>query len=279
MWFTSRPMTRGRFTDIPSWLGRDGTRIPESGLAGRTSISEWASESAGSEVLDGAGAIGDSIGVADTQCTTMAGTTPGAERFITGAISPAAEAHAAELMVRAADAAELTAVPAQQPQPDLSTETGRLLEAMLNPAARAAHARAPSAATTMADKPRAIRHAEAPAWAAEQRVAAAERVVAAVAERAAAAGVVDRSFADRSLVMFFVMFRVVRKFGNGEKPYAANEGERRQISLGQSSEVSRGRYLFNGVFSYPFDGAATGPENVFIGGKGKPRVGHRSEEH
>jgi hypothetical protein len=45
---------------------------------------------------------------------------------------------------------------------------------------------------------------------AEQRVAAAaERVVAAVAERAAAAGVVDRSFADRSLVMFFVMFRVV----------------------------------------------------------------------
>ena len=45
---------------------------------------------------------------------------------------------------------------------------------------------------------------------AEQGVAAAaERVVAAVAERAAAAGVVDRSFADRSLVMFFVMFRVV----------------------------------------------------------------------
>src|ERR1019366_4080088 len=169
---------------------------------------------------------------------------------ITGAISPAAEARAAELMVRAAEltaaAAELTAVPAQQPQPDLSTETGRLLEAMLNPAGKAAHARAPSAAMTMADKPRAIRHAEAPAWVAEQRV------VAAVAERAAAAGVVDRSFADRSLVMFFVMFRVVRKFGNGEKPYAANEGERRQISLGQSSEVSRGRYLFNGVFSYPF---------------------------
>jgi hypothetical protein len=214
MWFTSRPMTRGRFTDIPSWRGRDGTRIPESGLAGRTSILEWASESVGSEVLDGAGAIGDSIGVADTQCTTMAGTTPGAERFITGAISPAAEARAAELMVRAAeltaDAAELTAVPAQQPQPDLSTETGRLLEAMLNPAGKAAHARAPSAAMTMADKPRAIRHAEAPAWVAEQRVAAAaERVVAAVAERAAAAGVVDRSFADRSLVMFFVMFRVV----------------------------------------------------------------------
>jgi hypothetical protein len=46
----------------------------------------------------------------------------------------------------------------------------------------------------MADRPRAIRHAEAPAWervAAEQRVAA-ERVVAAVVERAAAADVVDR---------------------------------------------------------------------------------------
>ena len=49
----------------PIWRGRDGTRIPESGLAARTSRSDSASESASSAVLDGAGVIGDSIGVAD----------------------------------------------------------------------------------------------------------------------------------------------------------------------------------------------------------------------
>src|ERR1019366_980189 len=125
MWFTSRPITRGRFTDIPSWRGRDGTRIRESGLAARTSISEWASESVGSEALAGAGVIGDSIGVADTQCMAAAGTTPGAERFITVAISRAAESRAAELHaagLHAAElhAAELATVPA--PRPGLSTE-------------------------------------------------------------------------------------------------------------------------------------------------------------
>jgi hypothetical protein len=138
--------------------------------------------------LDGAGVIGDSIGVADTQCTTMAGTTPGAERFITGAMPTEQEARAAELM---ADAAELTTVPAQRP--GLSRETSRRLEAMLHPALRVASARVPSAATAMADRPRAIRHAERPASVAEQRAAAvAGRVV-------AVAGVINRSF-----VMFLV---------------------------------------------------------------------------
>jgi hypothetical protein len=53
----------------------------------------------------------------------------------------------------------------------------------------------------MADKPRAIRHAEAPAWVAEQRVAA-ERVVAAVVERAAAADVVDRRSQSRYVLRY-----------------------------------------------------------------------------
>ena len=97
MSFTSPRMIRGWFTEIPSWRGRDGTRIPESGLAARTSRSESASESASSAVLDGAGLIGDSIGITDTQCITTAGTTPGAARFITGAISTEEEARAAEL--------------------------------------------------------------------------------------------------------------------------------------------------------------------------------------
>src|SRR5208282_2631009 len=97
MWFTSRPITRGGFTDIPSRRGRDGIRTREFGLAARTSISGSASESVISEVLAGAGVIGDSIGVADTQCLAAAATTRGAERFITGAISTAEQARAAEL--------------------------------------------------------------------------------------------------------------------------------------------------------------------------------------
>ena len=58
-------MIRGWFTEIPSWRGRDGTRIPEFGMAARTCRSEWVLESASSEVLDGAGITGDSIGVTD----------------------------------------------------------------------------------------------------------------------------------------------------------------------------------------------------------------------
>ena len=61
----------------------------------------------------------------------------------------------------------------------------RRLEDTLNPAARAASARAPSAATAMADRPGAMRHAEAPAWAAE-RVAAEQLVVAEVVTAAVA---------------------------------------------------------------------------------------------
>src|ERR1700687_5168363 len=48
-------------------------------------------------------------------------------------------------------------------RPDLSTGTARLLEDSRNPAVRAASARAPSAAMTMADKKEAFRSAAAPA--------------------------------------------------------------------------------------------------------------------
>jgi hypothetical protein len=71
---------------------------------------------------------------------------------------------------------------------------------MLNPAARAVPARAPSAATTMADRPRAIRHAEAPASVAEQRVAAVAEQRMAAGDLAAVAGVIDRG-----AVMFLVV--------------------------------------------------------------------------
>src|ERR1019366_7641120 len=138
MWFTFPHITRGWFTESLSWRGRGGTRIPESGMAARTSHSESASESASSEVLDGAGLIGDSIGITDTQCITTTGTTPGAGRFTTGATSTEVEARAAEFTLVAVElkpaptqgtgllagtparSAEFTTVPARRP--GLSTE-------------------------------------------------------------------------------------------------------------------------------------------------------------
>ena len=186
MSFTSPPMILGWFTETPSWRGRVGTRILESGLAVRISRLESASESAGSEVLGGAGVIGDSIGITDTQFMTTTGTTPRAGRSTTGTASTEIEVGAAvtvtgtaaELVAAAtqrtglplAGAAELTTVPAQHP--GLSTETLRLIADTANPAARAASARAPSAATSMAERPEAIRHVEAPAWVAEDFAAA-----------------------------------------------------------------------------------------------------------
>src|SRR6266849_1903327 len=123
------------------------------------------------------------------------GTAPGATRFITATTTIEVEMRAAELIATAADitatgagivpaamkgtglqmgtperAAEITTAPAQRLR--LSTEPPRLLEAMQNPAVRAASARAPSATTTMADRKGAFRHAEAPASVAEERVAA-----------------------------------------------------------------------------------------------------------
>ena len=178
MWSTSRPMTRGWSTDTPSWRGRVGIRTPESGLVARIFHSESASGSDGSAVLDGAGIIGDWIGITDTQCLTAAGTSPGAQPSITGRISIAAEARAGKSRAAGlpAHAAEFTTVLAQ-PR-GLSTETGRRLEDTLNRVVRAASARAPSAAMSMAERRRAIRHAEAPVWVAEQRVAAGEDLVA-----------------------------------------------------------------------------------------------------
>ena len=70
-----------------------------------------------------------------------------------------------------AGAAKFTTVLAQPPS--LSTETPRRLEDTLNPAVRAASTLAPLAATTMAERPGAIHHAEAPASVAAHRVAAA----------------------------------------------------------------------------------------------------------
>lgn len=84
-----------------------------------------------------------------------------------------------------ADTVGLPTIPGLRP--GLSRETGRRLEDSVNPAVRAVSARAPSAATTTAERPGAIRHAGAPAW------AAAGAFTVAVGDFTAVAGVIDHS--------------------------------------------------------------------------------------
>ncbi len=151
------------------WHGRAGTRIPESGLAVLTfpSVSDLAL--GGSAALDGAGATGDLIGTAVMPFITMAGTSRGAERFITGAASTA-EGLAAE---HTQGAAESTTVPAQPS--GRSTETHeRRSRVRRSHADKAACARAPSAATAMAAKPGTFRRAARPALVEEPAVEEAE---------------------------------------------------------------------------------------------------------
>jgi len=231
MSFTSRRMIRGWLTEVPSWRGRDGTRIPAFGMAARTSPSEWASESATTGVLDGAGIAGDLIGTTDMQLLAAAGITPGATRFITGTPTTEVEGRAAELITAATStgaeaqavefptaatsteaggaAADFPAVPAQRT--GLSTATSRRREDTLHPAVRAALARAPSAASRRADKPRPIRHGEAPA-SAEHRVAAVEHRGVAEVEDPAVAAEEDRVAAGAGIInQSSVMFLMVRK--------------------------------------------------------------------
>ena len=129
--------------------GEDGTRIPESGLAVRTCRLDSALELAGSAVSDGDGAIGGSTGITITRSITTGGITPGAERFTTGVLL------------------------AEEPR-GRSMEIGRRHEDTLHHAARAAHAQAPSAATSTEDKPRAFPHGEGPALVAEEVMPAVE---------------------------------------------------------------------------------------------------------
>jgi hypothetical protein len=139
--------------------------------------SELASESASMAGMDGAGVIGDLIGITATQFITTTGITREATRFTTaavitgegrGAIFAAAATQATGLQTGISAVAEGTA--AEPPGP--STEIIALLVDTLNPAVKAACAPAPSAVTTVADRPGAFHHAAAPASVAEGCVAA-----------------------------------------------------------------------------------------------------------
>src|SRR5579872_7576345 len=80
-------MIRGWFTGVPSIRGRDGMHIREFGLEDLTCHSGLVLESGGSEVLGGAGDIGDLIGAAGIRFMAAAGISPAVQRFTTGAIS------------------------------------------------------------------------------------------------------------------------------------------------------------------------------------------------
>src|SRR5271157_5594992 len=100
---------------IRSWPGQDGIRIPESGLAGRISRSDLDLVSAGGAAGAGAGGIGASIGMTDIRGMAAEDIIPGAERFITGTISIAADPGAV-----GPNAAERSAAGSDVAKPDVA---------------------------------------------------------------------------------------------------------------------------------------------------------------
>lgn len=149
-------------------------------MAARIFRSGSASESASLVVLDGAGAIGDSIGITTTPFITTTGITRGASRSTTGTVSTEGEACEAALTAPAAEfarglptalsgAAKFSTVPARRP--GLSREAPRPLEDTLHHRVKAELVPVPSATMAMAGRQGPTRHAEAPALVAE-RVAA-----------------------------------------------------------------------------------------------------------
>lgn len=183
-WCTCRPTIPGLSTGRPSQLGRDGTRILESGLTGRTSRLESALESAFGGDGAGAGAIGDATGIITGPLTTTAGTIRKAGpfttvMFITGAGTavralPAGMQGTGRQEATAHTATSITAR-AERPSPSRGTKAPR--EVTLRHAGRATPGRELSTATTTAVNPGATRPAEAPAWA-EAFMAAGLRTVA-----------------------------------------------------------------------------------------------------
>src|SRR5580704_13551796 len=172
---------RGWFTEIPSWRGRVGTRIPASGMTVLSFRGESALRSAGSAVGNGAGVIGDLIGAITTSLTTMAATTPAAPPSTTGTISTGAESRVAKLSTGVMPGGvRVPTVLASRSGP--SMETAGVLEDMPNPEAKAASAREPSMATNVAESRGAFRHVEAPALAEEASVAEVMVVAALAAE-------------------------------------------------------------------------------------------------
>ena len=181
----SRHMIRGWFTGIRWRLGQDGTRIREFGSAARISLSVPDLVSASSVAMAGGGIDGDTTGITDMQFMTTTGTTHGATRFTTATLITEEELIAADLMAdvpaltqgtgraTATSAGEAENSTGQANRRGPSMEARQRLEATLSLAVRVVLARAPSPATSMADRRGAIRHEEASAWVAEDLAVAA----------------------------------------------------------------------------------------------------------
>ena len=212
-------------------------------MTARISRSESASESVGSEVLDGAGVIGDAIGMTDNaNYNHKAGTTPGATRFITGTITTEVEARAAELTATAAEVLPRTS-PGNRPS---NGDIGGRGEVYNRPGATTRPFNGDTQAARGYAEPRGQSGVRSGAFSGYDHGGEARsyssrgsasfggggargggswrRLVAAEA-RMAVAGIGNR----------VLLFLVVVRFRNGEKPYAANEAELRQILLRQSS--------------------------------------------
>ena len=151
-------------------------------MAARSCPGAEVSASAGTAASDGVGTIGDSIGAVDTRCMAAAGTTRGAIRFITAAITTGRGARAEVTASEAKSDPALTQatdLPAETPEVaaerltaaalprGLSTGIPEQLEDTLSPAVKAARDRVRLVVTQKADRPEATRRAAAPAWAAE----------------------------------------------------------------------------------------------------------------
>src|SRR5271163_2016106 len=185
MSFMSLHTIRGWFTGAPFIRGQDGIRTPAFGLAGHISRSGSALESDGLAVLGGAGATGDSIGMAGIQFTAAPDTTHQAGRFTTETISTDRDpAVAADLMGVAAESTTIrgrcrglsTEIPRLLGDTP-STEIPMLIEDSPiadtpSTATRAGPAPTPSVGTTMAVRPGVSRRVEARASAVEAGFAA-----------------------------------------------------------------------------------------------------------
>jgi Asp-tRNA(Asn)/Glu-tRNA(Gln) amidotransferase C subunit len=185
-------MTRGWFTEDQFIRGPDGIHTLASGLVARTFLSDLDSGSAGSAVMDGAGRIGDSIGMAGIQSMAATGTTPRVERSTTETISTMQDADLTATADTEPTAVEFTTTREQSlnhlteitrlredtRNPTANrTEIAKLREDMRNPTVdRATFTRERLAGTIVADRSEVIPRVAMPASVAEASMEAAEAV-------------------------------------------------------------------------------------------------------
>src|SRR5580704_4628193 len=266
-----RRTIRGWFTGGPSDRGRAGIRILGSGGVARICHLESASALVSSEVTDGAGAIGVSIGTTTTQFITTRGITRTVLLFITAITSTAAQRCMAEqTFTRQTDHREPSGMAAfitvREQRPIRSRETTTRHEDTQPLEPRLAHTPVVLLDTLMAGKRRVIHRVEAPAL-----VAVAADSTAAVVVAAGRTAVADIGKPKLKIV-------TACKFRTGEKSYVADEVATQEF---RSQEIYQGcgrKCPLDGLPGGGFAGAREGAEDVFVGGRSQPSAGDRAAE-